>query len=631
MTRTGRGGIAMVIALLGLTTSGTTSVAAENAAGRASRLFRDAGDRAARGDVDGALAGYAEASAALPHWYLPYLERAALGLRKKKLTPDAVFTDLTRALEIKPDAPEVHFFLGLAERAGGRAREALRHFERTFVLAPAYAGLKEALVDARAAVARLADEEKAARRQAEKAARRRAGARIKAPTGGISESPKTETPAAEEGCGETPEAQRTLTPAPIPAPSSLSERRGRADAALALVQRGAACLGRRRIDDAAFAFARAAMLLPHWVVPHAALAEVLLENDRSPERADAALREVVRLKPDSAGLEFQLALVAERRGRLDEARDRYRALLKKSPSDRRVAERLSIVETARGFEFDPEVRGDARSDDKAVETNGPGVGPSIGVATESTNGAAMPMVEPPLPPPRSVSERHARAREAQAAFLRAQDLLQIKAADAVHFLRRAVQLAPHWALPHVELGILLVKLGQHPERAEAELVRAISIAPANALAHRTLALMADASGRDALAYVHLRKAFALDGSDATIAARLALKEVARGNRDAARAAFERVVEIKPDDAAAWSNLAQLYEQTGRGADAERALLSVVRIYPKIPTPLLELGRFYERQRDFVKAKRAFADAARLDKSKPTPVKPRKKRAMRPLR
>ncbi len=116
------------------------------------------------------------------------------------------------------------------------------------------------------------------------------------------------------------------------------------------------------------------------------------------------------------------------------------------------------------------------------------------------------------------------------------DLEAVDVAEARDAYRRALELDPHHADAHVNLGRLLQEGGE----------------PGQAASHYLLALAVRA--RDALAWFNLG---------------IALEDLKK--RSEAIKAYEQAIDIEPSLADAWFNLSRLYEAGGKRAAALRSL------------------------------------------------------------
>ena len=145
---------------------------------------------------------------------------------------------------------------------------------------------------------------------------------------------------------------------------------------------------------------------------------------------------------------------------------------------------------------------------------------------------------------RSAAEAREKERELDAAgwYGLGYDLEAVAPAEARDAYRRAVELDPHHADAHVNLGRLLHELG---EAAAAE--------------------------------THYRVALAEDPAHATAAFNLGVALEDQGKSDEARAAYERALETDPGHGDAHFNLARLHEKAGRKPAAIRHLTAYRRI------------------------------------------------------
>ena len=144
--------------------------------------------------------------------------------------------------------------------------------------------------------------------------------------------------------------------------------------------------------------------------------------------------------------------------------------------------------------------------------------------------------------------------------------------------RQAIQLAPVWAKPRINLGLCQLAQG-HSSEAIATLQGALTLDPANTQA------------RIATGDAQLQSGFVDD-------AVLSYKKVENSpnNRVAAQAA---------------TGIGQAYAQRGRTADAVKSLNRAQQLTPSDPTPAVALGEVQSRAGNYYEAAKAYNAALRL--------------------
>ena len=109
----------------------------------------------------------------------------------------------------------------------------------------------------------------------------------------------------------------------------------------------------------------------------------------------------------------------------------------------------------------------------------------------------------------------------------------------------------------------------------------------------------------------IRKAIALDASEARYYHDLGLVLSAQGKSDEALAAFERVVSIKPDFVEAWNNLGTLLKAKGKLQPATEAYQRAVTLLPTCAEGYYNLGNVLKEQRLYDEAIAAYREAIAL--------------------
>jgi tetratricopeptide (TPR) repeat protein len=164
---------------------------------------------------------------------------------------------------------------------------------------------------------------------------------------------------------------------------------------------------------------------------------------------------------------------------------------------------------------------------------------------------------------------------------------------------------------------LLLAVGSVDE-AEADLDRALAIAPgdADALALRTIIAVAQGRLDEADQLSAQAIGDAPDRASAWIARSYA--QQARFDLAGARDSVRRAVEVEPEDALAWARLAELDSSFGDFAAARDAAERAVQIDPELSRTQTVLGFTELVDLDFVQASWAFQRAMSTDQADPLP-------------
>jgi tetratricopeptide (TPR) repeat protein len=365
----------------------------------------------------------------------------------------------------------------------------------------------------------------------------------------------------------------------------------------------------------------------------AGLAILLLVSSVSTRRRVPAWRDDATLfgapRPtESARVHYNLGLIAQRAGRLEEAEAEYRRALELNPSSAEALVNLAELSRLRG-------RGEERvallrravaaapRSPIALQALGEAldaVGRSDEALGEYNRAVAVDMNWPSAR--RSYAFALARAGRMDDALKNAASAvaLEPKSSEARYGLGRiamemgrldvaiaafleASRLDPKSALAWENLGVCLHESGD-PAAALAPLRQAVALDPADAAPRRNLGVAFDDLGRGAEAEAALKEAVRLDAKyvDAWHALGVVLQKLGRGPE--AEEAYRRAVALAPKRVESLSNLAGLYEGDGRLDEAQSLLERALRAGPARPAVLNNLGNVYRKRG-------RFADAARL--------------------
>ncbi len=171
--------------------------------------------------------------------------------------------------------------------------------------------------------------------------------------------------------------------------------------------------------------------------------------------------------------------------------------------------------------------------------------------------------------------------------------------EALPCIRTAVQLAPHDAEAHINLGNACQDL-QRWQEAEASYTQAIALEPGAALAHCNLAGVLFAQGRLQQAEASSRQALRLQPGLALACNHLGNALRGQGRLQEAEQAYRQALALAPGFADAHGNLGAALHGQGRVAEAEASCRHAVALLPQdagkhnnLGNALRDLGRFDE--------------------------------------
>jgi len=271
---------------------------------------------------------------------------------------------------------------------------------------------------------------------------------------------------------------------------------------------------------------------------------------------------------------FELAVARHRAGRLDEAEQLYRAVLKLKPDHFGALHYLGLACTQAG-KFDEALT--LLQQAVALDENSAEARTNLGIALVAKQ----------------------RPEEAMAQY------------------QKAIVLQPDHAEARNNLGIVLQGLKRH-EEAAAQFEGALALKPDNAYVHNNLGTALAALGRHNEAIAAYQKAIALEPRFAEPINNLGMALAALDRDDEAIAHYEQAIALKPDYAEAHGNLGAVLNKLNRGQDAiayfERALAidpDRIEAHNDIGNALAALQRYeeaVERYRRALAIKPAFAAA-----------------------
>lgn len=138
--------------------------------------------------------------------------------------------------------------------------------------------------------------------------------------------------------------------------------------------------------------------------------------------------------------------------------------------------------------------------------------------------------------------------------------------EAIAHYDRAIALSPRYAFAYTNRGSALAHLGRHIE-AIADYERALAITPDRADARASLAGILHAAGRSSEAVEHFEKALALDPNQPATHSNFGMLLAALGRHAEAAAHFERALVLAPGSAVAHNNLGNALAAQGRQDEA----------------------------------------------------------------
>jgi protein O-GlcNAc transferase len=154
-------------------------------------------------------------------------------------------------------------------------------------------------------------------------------------------------------------------------------------------------------------------------------------------------------------------------------------------------------------------------------------------------------------------------------------------AEAIDRLRRAVELAPRWAVCRSSLAAALGMQGRHAEAADL-LQDAVRLEPRNPVIWNNLGVALEKTGRPADAVNAYRRAVELAPGYAEAFDHLGNALRGAGRPAEAETAHRQAIGLKPDYAPAYNNLAATLAQLGRGDEVVECFRTMVALRPMDP-------------------------------------------------
>jgi protein O-mannosyl-transferase len=149
--------------------------------------------------------------------------------------------------------------------------------------------------------------------------------------------------------------------------------------------------------------------------------------------------------------------------------------------------------------------------------------------------------------------------------------------EAQEYLRKAIELRPRFAAPHLHLGRMYVAL-ERPEAAEREFSRAVEISPLSAEARNQFGKYLQEKGRLREAEVQFRGSLQVSPS-AEAWNGLADILASNGLQDDAVSGWKKALEFSPYDVRAHLGLGSAYQSRGSAGEAEKEYRAVLLMDP----------------------------------------------------
>jgi tetratricopeptide (TPR) repeat protein len=268
-----------------------------------------------------------------------------------------------------------------------------------------------------------------------------------------------------------------------------------------------------------------------------------------------------------AAQNFRSAVLLHRQGRLREAEQLYRSVLKVNESDFDCLHNLGLLQAQQGkFEEAARLIGAAaRQNSRSVEAHN-----NLGNVLALLN-------------------RHE---------------------EAIECYRRVVALKADYAEAHNNLGIALAALGRRQE-AIAHYRKALAVNPSFSKAHNNLATVLDALGQHAEAIACYEQALALAPSDPEIHNNMGVALAALDRVDEAISRYTRALALRPSYAEAHNNLAAALETLGRLDEAIKHCERAIELKADFPEARNNLGNVLKGLNRYAEALASYQKALGL--------------------
>ncbi len=306
------------------------------------------------------------------------------------------------------------------------------------------------------------------------------------------------------------------------------------------------------------------------------------------ERAVAAARAAIRLKPDDATARATLGDALDGQGKLSEAVAEYREAIRLRPDSAYAHNRIGTVLLGQGkrTEAVAEYREAIRLRPDLAEAHG-NLGNALAGQGKWDEAVAAYRTVIRLQP--DDSKAHYNLGTTLAG--------QGKMAEAVPSLREAIRLQPDYTNAHCSLGSALSHQGKLSE-AIPSFREAIRLQPDYTNAHFNLGLALASQGKWDEAVAEYRTAIRLQPDHAAAHGNLGNALAGQGKWDEAVAAYRTVIRLQPDDSKAHYNLGTTLAGQGKMAEAVAELRTAIRLQPDYAEAHCNLGRLLRSQGDY---------------------------------
>ena len=181
---------------------------------------------------------------------------------------------------------------------------------------------------------------------------------------------------------------------------------------------------------------------------------------------------------------------------------------------------------------------------------------------------------------------------------------------ALQSYRRALALKPDYVDALINIGALHAGRGELRE-AEASYRRALELAPDLAVAHSNLGNVLREFGRLEEAGASHRRALELDPRQPAAHSNLGTLLHQQGRLDEAAAAFKRAIELRPDFAEAYCNLGNVLSDQGQLVEAIATLRRAVELKPYFAEAHSNLANTLQQNGALAQAEAELQEALRL--------------------
>ncbi len=182
--------------------------------------------------------------------------------------------------------------------------------------------------------------------------------------------------------------------------------------------------------------------------------------------------------------------------------------------------------------------------------------------------------------------------------------------EAIDYYQRALQVQPHYSMPHYTLGEIFAKQGRFAD-AVFHYQEAIRIDPDFAEAHNNLGNILLGQEDFDRAIQHYLQALKLNPGYAQVPFNLARALVQQNQIDAAIVYFQQALKIKPDFVEVHNDLGSVLARKGQLQEAIEQFSQAVRINPNYALAHANLGNVLARRGELEKAIVHFRDAVRI--------------------